>query len=134
MVVTLLLGGGAGLWATLLSCICAAYVLLDSTAFGILSPIEWAASAIYAATTAGLVGLVVALRKAFLAADAAQDELRRAATSAAEREAFLIGSTLIERSLRSYFGGTAETEFPPDGLRFTLDAPLGDAAFQSGTA
>ncbi|WP_412760008.1 sensor histidine kinase [Methylobacterium guangdongense] len=44
------------------------------------------------------------------------------------------GSTLIERSLRSYFGGTAETEFPPDGLRFTLDAPLGDAAFQGGTA
>ncbi len=75
------------------------------------------------------------LRKAFLAADAAQDgAAARRATSGPMPTRRGFGSTLIERSLRSYFGGTAETEFPPDGLRFTLDAPLGDAAFQSGTA
>ncbi|MFC6790717.1 hypothetical protein ACFQE0_14520 [Methylobacterium komagatae] len=38
------------------------------------------------------------------------------------------GSTLIERSLRSYFGGTAASEFLPEGLRFTLEARVGDAA------
>jgi PAS domain S-box-containing protein len=37
------------------------------------------------------------------------------------------GSTLIERSLRSYFGGTAATEFLQEGLRFTLEARAGDA-------
>ena len=37
------------------------------------------------------------------------------------------GSKMIERSLRAYFRGPAELSFPPEGLVFTLDAPLGDA-------
>jgi PAS domain S-box-containing protein len=87
--VTLLLGGGAGLWATLLSTLCAGYVLLDVVPVGILSPTQWAASAIYAATTSGLVGIVVALRQALRTSDAAREDLARAASDAAEREAFL---------------------------------------------
>ncbi|MGU3536841.1 PAS domain-containing protein [Methylobacterium sp. A54F] len=87
--VTLLLGGGAGLWATLLSTLCAGYVLLEVPPVGILSPMQWAASAIYAATTSGLVGVVVALRQALRASDAARGDLGRAATAATEREAFL---------------------------------------------
>lgn len=87
--VTLLLGGGAGLWATLLSTLCAGYVLLDVPPFGILSPMQWAASTIYAVTTSGLVGVVVALRQALRASDAAREEIGRAVTAAAEREAFL---------------------------------------------
>ncbi|MCJ2021823.1 PAS domain-containing protein [Methylobacterium sp. E-065] len=89
VVVTLLLGGGAGLWATLLSILCAGYVLLDPPASGNLTSIRWAASALYAATTSGLVGLVVVLRQALRASDAARDGLLRAAADAAEREAFL---------------------------------------------
>ena len=89
--VTLLLGGGAGMWATLLSTLCAGYVLLEVPPFGILSPMQWAASAIYAATTSGLVGIVVALRQALRASDAAQEGLVRAARDAAEREGFLAG-------------------------------------------
>ena len=38
------------------------------------------------------------------------------------------GSTLIERSLRSYFRGRTETDYRPDGLVFELEARLGDAA------
>ena len=91
VVVTLLLGGGAGMWATLLSTLCAGYVLLDVPPVDILSPTQWAASAIYAATTAGLVGIVVALRQALRASDAAREGLARAAADAAEREAFLSG-------------------------------------------
>lgn len=91
VVVTLLLGGGAGLWATLLSTLCAGYVLLDVPPLGILSPTQWAASAIYAATTSGLVGVVVALRQALRASDAAREGLARAAADGTEREAFLGG-------------------------------------------
>lgn len=36
------------------------------------------------------------------------------------------GQRMIERSLRSYFKGTAKLDFPSSGLVFTLDAPLGD--------
>ncbi len=91
VVVTLLLGGGAGLWATLLSTLCAGYVLLDVPPVGILSPTQWAASAIYAVTTSGLVGVVVALRQALRASDVAREDLVRAAADAAEREGFLAG-------------------------------------------
>ncbi len=38
------------------------------------------------------------------------------------------GSTLIERSLRSYFRGRTETDYRPEGLVFELEARLGDAA------
>lgn len=38
------------------------------------------------------------------------------------------GSTLIERSLRSYFRGKAATDYRPEGLVFELEARLGDAA------
>ncbi|MBE7196758.1 MAG: PAS domain-containing protein [Parafilimonas terrae] len=91
VVVTLLLGGGAGMWATLLSTLCAGYVLLEVPPFGFLSTMQWAASAIYAATTSGLVGVVVALRQALRASDAARVDLVRAAADAAERESFLAG-------------------------------------------
>ncbi len=50
--------------------------------------------------------------------------------SAPDRTGF--GSTLIERSLRSYCGGTAATEYRPDGLLFQLRARLGDAALVGG--
>jgi PAS domain S-box-containing protein len=89
VVIALLLGGGAGLWATLLSTLCAGYVLLDSPTPGTLSPVRWIASALYAATTSGLVGLVVVLRQALRDADAARDRLLRVAADAADREAFL---------------------------------------------
>lgn len=42
------------------------------------------------------------------------------------------GSTLIERSLRSYFRGQAATEYRPEGLVFQLHARLGDAALVTG--
>lgn len=86
-----MLGGKAGMWATLLSTLCAGYVLLDVPPIGILSPTQWAASGIYAATTSGLVGIVVALRQALRASDAAREGLVRAAADAAEREGFLAG-------------------------------------------
>lgn len=44
------------------------------------------------------------------------------------------GSTLIERSLRSYFGGTASTDYRPDGLVFTMNAELNKAALLTGEA
>lgn len=37
------------------------------------------------------------------------------------------GSTMIERSLRSYFRGDTAIAFEPAGLIFRIDAPLGDA-------
>jgi PAS domain S-box-containing protein len=37
------------------------------------------------------------------------------------------GSMMIERSLRSYFRGNAQLEYPASGLVFRLDAPLSDA-------
>ena len=37
------------------------------------------------------------------------------------------GSMMIERSLRSYFRGKAQVEYPPSGLTFKLDGPLSDA-------
>lgn len=43
------------------------------------------------------------------------------------------GSTLIERSLSSYFGGTAATDYRTDGLVFTLECRVGDAMVTSGT-
>ena len=47
-----------------------------------------------------------------------------------ERKGF--GSTLIERSLRSYFRGQAATDYRPEGLVFQLEARLGDAAIVTG--
>ncbi|WP_058744372.1 MULTISPECIES: PAS domain-containing protein [Sphingomonas] len=38
------------------------------------------------------------------------------------------GSTLIERSLKSYFRGRAATHYKPEGLSFELEARLSDAA------
>ncbi|WP_239806845.1 PAS domain-containing sensor histidine kinase [Croceicoccus hydrothermalis] len=43
-----------------------------------------------------------------------------------ERKGF--GSALIDRSMRSYFGGKAETDYRPEGLVFELEARLTDAA------
>ncbi len=37
------------------------------------------------------------------------------------------GSMMIERSLRAYFRGEATLDYRPEGLIFTLDAPLNDA-------
>lgn len=42
------------------------------------------------------------------------------------------GSSLIERSLRSYFRGRVATDYRPEGLVFQLDARLGDAAIVTG--
>ncbi|WP_053078637.1 PAS domain-containing protein [Methylobacterium tarhaniae] len=89
VVIALLLGGGAGLWATLLAALCASITLRDVPPVGALSLMQVVASAIFIVTTAGLVGLVVALRHALIEADAARTELMRSAAAAAEREAFL---------------------------------------------
>ncbi len=42
------------------------------------------------------------------------------------------GSALIERSLRAYFSGKAETDYRPEGLVFELEARLKDAAIVTG--
>ena len=42
------------------------------------------------------------------------------------------GSSLIERSLRSYFRGRVATDYQPEGLVFQLDARLSDAAIVTG--
>lgn len=89
VVVALLLGGGAGLWATFLATACAGIVLLAVPPLGALSVMQGVASAIFAATTAGLVGVVVALRHALIEAEASQSALARSAASAEEREAFV---------------------------------------------
>ncbi|WP_251008060.1 sensor histidine kinase [Sphingobium sp. BHU LFT2] len=47
-----------------------------------------------------------------------------------ERKGF--GSMLIERSLRTYFGGRSETDYQPEGLIFQLHARLENAAINTG--
>ncbi|WP_205824934.1 PAS domain-containing protein [Methylobacterium terricola] len=89
VVVALLLGGGAGLWATGLATACAGIVLLAVPPLGALSLIQVVASTIFAATTAGLVGVVVALRHALIEAEASRAALARSAAAAEEREAFV---------------------------------------------
>ena len=46
------------------------------------------------------------------------------------------GSVMIERSLVGYFKGTAEIQYPPDGARFVLTAPVtrSQTEFSSGEA
>ncbi len=89
VLIALLLGGGAGLWATLLSAACAGAALLAVPPVGSLSLAQSVASAVFVVTTAGLVGLVVALRHALVEAERSQEESRRSAAASAEREAFL---------------------------------------------
>ncbi|MCF4125841.1 PAS domain-containing protein [Methylobacterium sp. SyP6R] len=89
ILIALLLGGGAGLWATLLSAACTGIALLAAPPVGVLSLTQSVASAVFVVTTAGVVGLVVALRHALVEAETSQAELRRSAAASAEREAFL---------------------------------------------
>lgn len=44
------------------------------------------------------------------------------------------GSTMIERSLAAYFRGQAAIAYPPEGVVFTLDCALADAASQDELA
>jgi PAS domain S-box-containing protein len=89
VLIALLLGGAAGLWATLLSAAFAGAVLLAVPPVGALSLTQSAASAVFVITTAGLVGLVVALRHALIEAEASHAALSRSAAAATEREAFV---------------------------------------------
>ncbi|WP_205839587.1 PAS domain-containing sensor histidine kinase [Neokomagataea tanensis] len=52
-------------------------------------------------------------------------ELNGPVVSPPTRKGF--GSRMIERALRSYFRGKVELIYPPSGVEFRLDAPLGDA-------
>lgn len=89
ILIALLLGGAAGLWATLLSAVFAGAALLAVPPVGTLSLAQVSASALFVVTTAGVVGLVVALRHALIEAERSQADARRSAAAAAEREAFL---------------------------------------------
>ncbi|MFH6786066.1 MULTISPECIES: PAS domain-containing protein [Methylobacterium] len=89
VLIALLLGGAAGLWATVLAAAFAGTVLLAAPPVGELSLTQWVASAVFIVTTAGLVGLVVALRHALIEAETSHAALTRSAAAAAEREAFV---------------------------------------------
>ena len=89
VVVALFLGAGAGLFATALSVACATYAISHSEQPAPLSSVQWTGSALFALTTAALVGLVEALRGALRDADASRAELARSAAAAAERETFM---------------------------------------------
>ena len=89
VLVTLFLGGGAGLLATALSTVYVGVVFLDIAPIGTLSPMQWAITATFGATGLALVGLVVALRDALMAAQSARMALSASAAAGAEREAFL---------------------------------------------
>ena len=91
VLIALYLGGGAGLLATVLSTASAAYALFDGEPGGRFSPVQWAITALFGATNLGLVGLVVALRRALLDTDASRAELSLSIVSAQQREAFLSG-------------------------------------------
>lgn len=90
VLVALLLGGGAGLWAMLLSALCAGSVLVSAPPADVVSLRHWMATAIFTVTTAGLVGLVVALRQALIEAETSRATVMRSTAAAEDREAFLL--------------------------------------------
>jgi len=91
VLLTLFLGRGPGVVATILSAIGAALILARGDEPLRLTPAQWGASAIFLVTTFGLVALIEALRTALLDADPLREERERALRAAAEREAFLSG-------------------------------------------
>lgn len=91
VLLSLFLGRGPGILATILSAIGAAYVTVEPHNPLLLTPVHWGASAIFVLTTLGLVALVEALRTALLDADRLRDERERVLLETAERESFLSG-------------------------------------------
>ena len=91
VLVTLFLGRGPGVLATILSAIGAGVVVVRADELLLLTPVHWGASVIFVLTTLGLVALVEALRTALLDADRLRDEREKALIVTAEREAFLSG-------------------------------------------
>lgn len=91
VVIALLLGGGAGVWATILSALGAGYAASRSDLPLFLTPVHWGASIFFIATTLALVGLVVALRTALLQTEVLRRQREEDFVASAEREAFLAG-------------------------------------------
>lgn len=91
VLLTLFLGRGPGILATILSAIGAGLVVMRADEPLLLTPVHWGASVIFVLTTLGLVTLVEALRTALLDADRLREERERALVVTAEREAFLSG-------------------------------------------
>ena len=89
VLLTLFLGRGPGILATILSAIGAGLVVMRADEPLLLTPVHWGASVIFVLTTLGLVTLVEALRTALLDADRLREERERALVVTAEREAFL---------------------------------------------
>ena len=91
VLLTLFLGRGPGITATILSAIGAATVVVRPGEPLLLTPVHWAASIIFTLTTFGLVVLVEALRTTLLDTDRLRDEREKTLVVTAEREAFLSG-------------------------------------------
>ncbi|MGP7795637.1 sensor histidine kinase [Sphingomonas sp. CLY1604] len=91
VLLTLFLGRGSGILATLLSAIGAGMVVAKSDEPLLLTPVHWCASIIFVVTTLGLVVLVEALRTALLEADGLREEREMALVVTGKREAFLAG-------------------------------------------
>jgi PAS domain S-box-containing protein len=91
VLVTLFLGRGSGVLATILSALGAGMVVVKADQPLLLSPVHWGASVIFIVTTLGLVALVEALRTALLDADRLREDREQALVLTAEREAFLSG-------------------------------------------
>jgi len=91
VLLTLFLGRGPGIMATILSAIGAGLVVVEADEPLLLTPVHWGASVIFTLTTLGLVVLVEALRTALLDADRLREEREQALVVTAEREAFLSG-------------------------------------------
>ena len=91
VLITLFLGTGPAILATMLSSLGAGYVAYRPDNPLILSPVHWAASIIFVATTLGLVALVEVLRRALLESDALRAARELDLADTAQREAFLSG-------------------------------------------
>lgn len=91
VLLTVFLGPGPGAFATFLSAFCAGYVVLDNDNRFLLTPAHWAASVFFVVTTLGLVGLVMALRRALLESEMLRAERDDELVHTADREAFLAG-------------------------------------------
>lgn len=91
VLLTLFLGRGPGITATILSAIGAGSVVARTGEPLLLTSVHWAASIIFTLTTFGLVVLVEALRTTLLDTDRLRDEREKALIVTAEHEAFLSG-------------------------------------------
>lgn len=89
LVLTLFLGRGPGVLATILSALGAGFVVSNADNPALLTPVHWGASVIFVLTTLAMVHLVEALRTALIETDRLRDEREKALVVTAGREAFL---------------------------------------------